>query len=202
MRFSLGLLFTAALLARSHDGRPVVEIQSSGVSGPMGRIVDPARASAVGVLSEAGIRLIWRLPTAGARCRKDPNHAVVVVAYSWVTPETFHPGALAITDFSVVQGPCVTIFIDRIEPMVFGNPESSRALIGYTLVHEISHFLQGTGQHSEEGVMKAHWSLRDLSALSRRSLRFTPEDASMILEALRTGARTESARAPSPRSPQ
>ena len=105
MRFSLGLLFTAGLLGASHDDRPLMEIQAPGVFGSMSRAVYPARATAVEIFSQSGIRLAWRLPPADARCRREPYHAVIVVAYSWETPESLHPGALAITDFSATQGP-------------------------------------------------------------------------------------------------
>ena len=47
------------------------------------------------------------------------------------------------TDLSATHGPCVTIFMDRVAPMVFARPGSTAALIGYVFAHEIGHYLQG-----------------------------------------------------------
>jgi hypothetical protein len=48
------------------------------------------------------------------------------------------------------------------------------------LVHEIGHILQGTDQHSANGVMKRRWDLSDYRLMARHPLPFTEFDIQLI----------------------
>jgi hypothetical protein len=52
------------------------------------------------------------------------------------------------------------------------------------MAHEIGHVLQGVNRHSESGVMKANWTDIDFESMTFEPLRFTPEDARLILARL------------------
>ncbi|HJZ98585.1 MAG TPA: hypothetical protein VKE70_18875 [Candidatus Solibacter sp.] len=79
----------------------------------------------------------------------------------------------------------MTIFVDRLKPMVARQPLSTSYLIGHVLAHEMGHVLQGIARHSETGVLKQLWSPLEIDAMWNKPLRFTDHDATLILEGIR-----------------
>jgi hypothetical protein len=57
-------------------------------------------------------------------------------------------------------------------------------ILGYSIAHELGHLLLGGG-HSPRGVMQAAWGSRDLVHMSRRDLKFTPQEHDRIQLALK-----------------
>jgi hypothetical protein len=53
-------------------------------------------------------------------------------------------------------------------------------VLGYVLVHEITHILEGISRHSESGLMKAHWDKADFFYMRGNALRFAQEDIKLI----------------------
>ena len=49
-----------------------------------------------------------------------------------------------------------------------------------SLVHEITHVLQGIDRHSDSGVMKALWTAQDYFQMRVEALPFAPEDVELI----------------------
>ena len=187
MRFSLFLILLAASIARSQEALPVIEVQVPADMPPMDRALGQARRVASGIYSEIGLHLRWHLPSAGAHCSNSPMHSTIVVTYSWQTPHSLLPHAMAVTDLSAIQGgACVTIFMDRLKPMLDGNPTKCGYLLGHVLAHEIAHVLQGMEHHSESGVLKARWSQEEILSMPARPLHFTPFDAQLILDGQKT----------------
>lgn len=54
------------------------------------------------------------------------------------------------------------------------------SLLGHVLAHEITHILQGIDRHSQEGVMKAHWTTEDIVQMARQPLPFEQKDVMLI----------------------
>ena len=52
------------------------------------------------------------------------------------------------------------------------------------IAHEITHLLQGVELHSDRGLMKAHWSTRDITEMMYRPLPLTPEDIDLLQRGL------------------
>ena len=50
--------------------------------------------------------------------------------------------------------------------------------------HELGHMLQGIAHHSDSGIMKKHWTNREISDMAVRPLTFTEYDAMLIKESL------------------
>jgi len=131
-----------------------------------------AEVRATEIFSSAGVRIEWhgrvpdsgRLPGGAIAIRLDPQ-----------TPVLFLPGSLAVTRF---QGGHITVFWDRIHRTL--RPAPPDVVLGYVLVHEITHILQGSDRHSDSGVMKARWTDRDYAAMAYNALLFTPEDILLI----------------------
>ena len=57
----------------------------------------------------------------------------------------------------------------------------SSDLLGTVMAHEIGHLLLHSTTHSSEGVMRADFRPEDLKKAGQRQLRFTPEQAELIL---------------------
>jgi hypothetical protein len=95
-----------------------------------------------------------------------------------------------------LSGTCIHIFLDRVlslDPVSLNHdPLLANVLLAHVLAHEIAHVLEQSSEHSEEGVMKAHWSPRDIQRMGRHMLPFMPEDAERIRHGL--AVRTASAR--------
>ena len=53
-------------------------------------------------------------------------------------------------------------------------------LLGYVLVHEITHILQGSNRHADRGVMKEQWNANDLDRMRFHKLPFTDADVLLI----------------------
>jgi hypothetical protein len=79
---------------------------------------------------------------------------------------------------SPYEGSYIVVYFTRLRDTV--SPENVSALLAHVMVHEIAHILQGVSQHSEEGMMKQRWALRDLLDMKRRSLSFSMHDILLI----------------------
>jgi hypothetical protein len=53
-------------------------------------------------------------------------------------------------------------------------------LMSLVIAHEIGHLLLPYGSHSETGVMRSRWEVRELRSLDVRQLGFTPYQAQQI----------------------
>ena len=62
--------------------------------------------------------------------------------------------------------------------------ERPEALLAHVIVHEITHVVQGVCRHSDTGLMKAHWTIRDLVEMRYKALPFTEEDLMLLYRGL------------------
>lgn len=62
------------------------------------------------------------------------------------------------------------------------------SVLAHVFVHEITHMLEGISRHSSTGVMKAHWSQRDILQMRWEPLKFASEDIELIHQGLATRA--------------
>jgi hypothetical protein len=187
---TIGQLITASASAVPEE-QPVVEVFL-----PLARSIgmDMAFLRARGVVNEIysgiGVRVVWQSArSAPPGCAKAPLHRTIVVALSPMTRVGISPQALAFSNPHLMQGPCVTLLMDRLEPLVQKNPVQAAFLMGHVLAHEIGHVLQGFVRHSEMGVMKDRWSEKEIMHMPANRLRFTAFDAETILDGLATRVR-------------
>jgi len=177
-------LFLAAAVAASPKDLPVVEIHTPAVFAPMDRAFYPARQVASEIFLEIGLKLLWRMPAATPSCSLEPSHSQISIAISWNTPVDLHPEALAFSKTNFTDGACVTLFLDRVKPMLAGRPTTTTFLLGHVVAHELGHVLQGLSRHSETGVLKERWSEAEIQNMPNRRLSFTPYDAHLIINGL------------------
>lgn len=171
-----GMLVLIGAVAAGKDGMAVVPsitvriCQNSNVLGP---VIGLAKLTAGSMFAQAGVRIEWWTH----RQEPDPADQVITIDITSNTPETFHRGALAYAQ--PYEGVHIRVFYDRIE-LLAGGRSKLPALLAHVLVHEIAHILEGISRHSQEGIMKAHWTPQDLHEMTRKPLPFEPCDVELI----------------------
>ena len=106
-----------------------------------------------------------------------PNIMLEIVAHA---PDNVGDASLAMAMPYADSGVRVVIFYDRVTPLFRDHHAPAATILGYVLVHEIAHVLQGVARHSEHGIMRAHWTDLDYQWMSIGMLRFTTEDVQLI----------------------
>jgi hypothetical protein len=149
-----------------------------------------AKNMASAMFDTVHVRLIWR---SGSPSGKEVVEPVVIDIRSH-TPETFLRGALAFAQ--AFEGVHISVFYDRVAGSA-NDPDLAPKLLAHVLVHEITHVLQRIDWHSQEGVMKAHWTKKDYQEMARKPLPFDPQDVKMIHLGLSNRPRTMGIAVPS-----
>jgi hypothetical protein len=143
------------------------------------RMVPLAQMTATKMFGGIGVKIHWR-----ARTTDCPSEGIVI-SLSERTPATLKPGALAYA--KPYEGTHIVLFYDRI--VQFYGSVRVAPLLSHVLVHEITHILQGTVRHSENGVMKAHWTWIDYAQMACKPMRFDRDDVDLVHAGLRVRAR-------------
>jgi hypothetical protein len=133
-------------------------------------VVARAKQMAGKMFADVGVSIVWRRDDG---CPTD----ALRISFSENTPVTLLPGAAAYA--LPYEGTHIVVFYDRVRQTVAGGRRVP-FLLAHVLVHEITHILQGVNQHSESGVMKAHWDESDYQQMAYKPLGFTPEDVRLI----------------------
>jgi hypothetical protein len=113
------------------------------------------------------------------------------VSFADHTPAKLMPEALAYA--LPYEGTHIVIFYDRVQARATG-PRKFPVLMGHVMAHEVTHVLEGMSRHSEEGVMKGHWTQSDYTSMCWKPLKFADEDVMLVHRGLeRRAARRNSA---------
>jgi hypothetical protein len=135
-----------------------------------------AQDVAAEMLAKAGVQVIWRTGVPSEQ-QGEPPIAIEIRSH---VPESFHHGSFAYAE--VFGGAHITILYERLEYR--DEAQATTMLLAHVLAHEIAHVLQSLDHHSQQGIMKAHWTHDDLAQMSRRPLWFDPEDVALIRDGL------------------
>jgi hypothetical protein len=73
-----------------------------------------------------------------------------------------------------------SVFYDRVEQLAHSWLVSLPVVMGHAMAHEIGHLILSVESHSASGLMRFHWSKKDLSHAAEGNLLFTPEQAETI----------------------
>ena len=128
-------------------------------------IAQSAKAQASWMFARIGVRIQWRATPAGS--------PLVRIEVSARTAPDFHPGALAYARPFETGVRTIVVFYDRIMFAAARWPGFEHRLLAHVLAHEIGHVLSGTNAHSEDGVMKAHWTVGDYEKMAKAPLPFS-----------------------------
>jgi len=174
----IGIFIATGLCAKAQDCNVDVHIAVS-VRLPMGVMLEAMR-TATQMFREIGVNL--RIMTA-IRAH-DPAHACGAPIVVEFEDAGDRPPAKALAYSSPFgkSGPSIHLFLDRI--LSNGDPRLVSALLAHVMAHEITHIIEKSDGHSEQGIMKAHWSREDYRQMLRRRLAFSSNDVEFIHAAL------------------
>jgi hypothetical protein len=169
---------TAVMLAAwfaQASGRAAVILDSLSV-----RIYDSAgvlaahRARAIkragDILARADLAVDWRDCPAGGvlargACAAPPAPGELALRLVHSPKGDPNPRALgnALIDTTTGSGTLATVFIDRVTALSQQGKIDPWSTLGGIMAHEIGHLLLGTNSHSETGLMREIWTLKDLT---------------------------------------
>jgi hypothetical protein len=144
------------------------------------RTLARAQRVATGILSQAGVSLVWRK----ARVEDAvPAPAEIPLHLLQARPAQLHHDA---EGFAVLRRADAAgdNYAGISLPAVLDTAASLDAelpvVMGAALAHEIGHVLLGSGAHSRGGVMSARMTIQEILAAGRGELRFSSQQASLI----------------------
>jgi len=160
------------------------------------------------ILFTAGVQVKWRGGRSPHRQTDVPSCSALVdqpvqIQIDFTPPRNpagHSPDALAFTFPYAESGAVIHILYDRLYSISHDSPRFSGALLGHVMAHEVAHVLQRIDRHSPSGVMKAHWTPRELAYMETRPLAFEDEDLALIRLGLQSWARKACTTADGPAS--
>jgi hypothetical protein len=122
------------------------------------------------ILGRADVSVDWRDCPAGGvlargACLAPPGPGELAVRLVRSPKEDPNPRALgnALIDKATGTGTLATVFVDRVSAMAQQGQHDQWAMIGSVMAHEIGHLLLGTNSHSDSGLMREIWTVKDLT---------------------------------------
>jgi hypothetical protein len=82
--------------------------------------------------------------------------------------------------FDTSDGAKVIVNYDRIHERIWYRPRLFHSLLAHVIAHEVTHVIEVRDYHSSAGVMKQHWTTKDLMQMENSPLEFTDEDVEFI----------------------
>jgi hypothetical protein len=165
-------MFVAALAGSSSRAAVILDSLIVRVYDNAGVLADNrtrAMKDARTILARADVDIYWRdCPARGrthAACATTPAPGELVVRLVKSPKEDTDTRALgsALIDSITGSGTLATVFIDRIQAVAVLGKVDPWPIVGRVMAHEIGHLLLGTNSHSESGLMREIWSMKDLT---------------------------------------
>lgn len=139
-----------------------------------------ARRIVTSTFQKAGVGIVWRDPPPAA---SDVQRGWLRIELVETTPDEQFPAVLAVSYPRARCSKGITVFLDRIRALANDTNRES-ALLGYVLVHEMAHVIQGVSRHSPTGVMKGRWTEADRAAIFEGRLGFEDVDVQLMRQGL------------------
>jgi hypothetical protein len=149
-------------------------------------VLDHAKGDAAWLLESVCVNLAWVPCPVVSRSNLTPCRAPAraIELHILLSPATndFTADSMGIAMPHYGSGDHSGVFWSRVRQTAArtGVVDSSD-LLGTVMAHEIGHLLLHSTTHSSEGVMRADFRPEDLKKAGQRQLRFTPEQAELIL---------------------
>lgn len=146
------------------------------------RVVGEAEWIATKMFAGVGIRIAWHGYASACPMLDQP----IIINIGIHTPKAYFPAAFG---FALpYEGIHIRVFYDRVRSAArqagVAQPGRVADLLAHVLAHEITHILQVSNSHSDEGVMKARWGSQDYAQMRRTPLAFTESDVMLIRRGL------------------
>jgi hypothetical protein len=84
------------------------------------------------------------------------------------------------------------VFYDRLEKLA-KDPARKYHLLGCVMAHEIGHLVLGPVAHSNKGIMRSTWNVKELESCHEKTLLFTPYESWLMRSRLLSYMKDESA---------
>jgi hypothetical protein len=140
------------------------------------KILEHNKAIVSSIFERIGVQIRWSEGEPGPG-----SFGIRVVEHA---PPSASPEAMASTRLA---GGAITVFADRVRQRLSrAHPGAAKVALAYVFAHELAHAMQGVGRHSESGILKAHWTNDDFTAMLFNRLAFTEFDLNLIRQRLST----------------
>jgi hypothetical protein len=128
-----------------------------------------AKRQATQMFAEVGVNLEWH---SWNNC---PPGAIRI-SIREKTEAMDHPGALGYA--LPYEGTHIVVLLDRMQAAA--QKRALPHLLAHVYVHEIAHILEGSARHSDNGVLKARFTMDDILQLEMHPLPFASVDVGLI----------------------
>jgi hypothetical protein len=139
----------------------------------MGGVLLSGKQAASQIFEGIGVQLHWS-------CDRD----AILIRLAAHVPRHFRKGTLAYALPFARKGVRITLFYDRLEPILEEHLAFAGSVFGHVLAHEIGHVLRRVDSHAETGLMRARWNETDFTSIKLHAFGFTPEDAQSIRDSV------------------
>jgi hypothetical protein len=153
---------------------------------------DRALKGAGDILADADVSVDWRDCSPRAfgmhpACSSAPSPGEIVVRLVRLAATD---GSRALGEAFVNRaggrGVLATVFVDRIEAIAALSKTDVVSFVSRVIAHEIGHLLLGTNSHTERGLMREVWSLKDLARDRAEDWLFSRADVDRLRQSRRS----------------
>jgi hypothetical protein len=190
MKFSwlVGISMAAGISAQARDCKLTVNVRDTEIAQHR-QIVELAEALAATMFREIDVEINWRSGTGRSKPASHSCGAPIMLSIDGSAGGApVSKGAFAYAMPFGTSGTLIHIFMNRITGS--NRQAFTTILLAHVMVHEITHVLEKTGEHSPEGIMKAHWEHSDLEHMKCRPLPFAERDIELLHFGLARYSRT------------
>jgi hypothetical protein len=89
----------------------------------------------------------------------------------------------SLIDTTTGTGTLATLYIDRATRLASGARIDRATVVGRAIAHEIGHLILGTNEHSGAGIMREHWTVKQLASGKARDWLFLPSQRDQMRQA-------------------
>jgi hypothetical protein len=193
--FLLPLLPQVTVSASPKDEEKQITVRVRNYAPIESAVLRKAEATANKILREAGADTLWVLCFDGSTWPRDaactslpgPMDLTVNVLPFSVSQSIPSRGDLfgnATEDGERGFGCDAWIFYNPIKSFAIERELSLAQLLGHVFAHELGHMLLGPNSHSGMGLMRAHWSSRELHAADHGGIFFSASESRRIQKAV------------------
>jgi hypothetical protein len=144
-----------------------------------------ALAAAADIMRGAGVAVVWvechgapRQPACASPVEEDR-----VIRFVSEPRLRASRGTLALGEALVEQGgrgTFATVYVSRVLRLAHTARTDPGVLLGRVVAHELGHLLLGKKAHTGTGLMRGHWSYRDVTSAQPADWSFSPEEVAEI----------------------
>ena len=190
-RIAVGVLIPLGSWAASRRVPDVPVTQTLRVSvmvfdqaGMPDRLLSEAQERAGTILGKAGVQVEWidcHRPANAAVCTAEADRIFLTI----VTEDNRQVFGEDVLGRSVPgdhgsHGVYARVFYRHVQAKADQERVNPAQILGLAMAHEFGHLLLGPKAHSDEGIMRANWSRRDMELGAKGQLRFTDQQVRLI----------------------